>query len=126
MKKIDEIFELLDGVIPANAEQTIMFCEIEKSAYEIFYYSFYESGLLKHSSEIIDSGEIDASVVENGFDKIADFIRNSEPYNPEQRNVITVIIKGTSEKVEVKQYDKSVGLYKIKKDWKSSHIVILQ
>ena len=45
MKKIDEIFELLEGVIPTNAEQTIMFCEIEKSAYEIFYYSFYESGL---------------------------------------------------------------------------------
>lgn len=122
MRKLDEIFELLDGIIPATAEKTIMFCEVEKTAYEIFYYSFYEGDVLKHSSEIMDSGELDSSDVEKGFGRLADFIRNSEVYDSEHRNVITITIEGTSEKVEADQCDKSVGLYKIKKEWKSAHI----
>lgn len=122
MRKIEEIFELLDGIIPATAEKTIMFCEVEKTSYEIFYYSFYEGELLKHSSEIIDSGEIDPSVVEKGFGKIADFIRNSDSYDSRLRNVITIKVEGTTEKVETEKFDKSVGLYKIKKEWKSAHI----
>ena len=30
MKKLEEIFELLDGIIPANAEKTIMYCRSEE------------------------------------------------------------------------------------------------
>ena len=99
-----------------------MFCEVEKTSYEIYYYSFYEGELIKHSSEIIDFGELDPSAIENGFGKIADFIRNSDSYNSGLRNVITIKVEGTTEKVETKHYDKSVGLYKIKKDWKLTHI----
>lgn len=121
MRKLHEVFELLDGIIPTTAEKTIMFCEVEKTAYEIFYYSFYEGDLLKHSSEIIDSGEIDSFDVENRFGRIADFIRNSDSYDSEQRNVITITIEGTSEKVEAEHYDKGNGLYRIKKDWKEAH-----
>ena len=50
------------------------------------------------------------------------FIRDSEPYDAARRNVITIKIEGTSEEVEIKQYDKSIGLYKIKKEWKTTHI----
>ena len=122
MKKINEICGRLAGIIPEDAEKNILFCEVENTAYEIFYYSLYGDGRTKHSSEIIDEGNIDVSVVQKGFDNIAKFIRNSEVYNPEQRNVITVTINGSAKRVEVAQYDKSVGLYKIKKEWKLANI----
>lgn len=53
---------------------------------------------------------------------MADFIRNSETYDSDRRNVITITIEGTSKKVEADQFDKSVGLYKIKKQWILAHI----
>ena len=123
MKKIDEIFELFDGIIPVSAKKTIIFCEIEKTAYEIFYYSFSNDGTYRHSSEIVESGELDTLVVEKQFEKVAGFIRDSDSFDPNRRNVITITIEGTTEKVEVDQYDKNVGLYKIKKEWKSAHYV---
>lgn len=122
MKKLEEIFELLDGIIPANAEKTIMYCEIEKTAYEIFYYSYFVDGSCKHSSELIDAGILERSIVEKGFDKIAGFIRSSDSYDSECRNVITITIEGITEKIESEKYEKSVGLYKIKKEWKLAHI----
>lgn len=122
MKKLNEIFELLDGIIPQNAEKTIMFCEVEKTAYEIFYYTYYKDGSFKHSSEIVDNGELSSIIMEKGFEKIANFIRDSEQYDSACRNVITIIVKGTAETITSEKYEKSIGLHKIKKEWKSSHI----
>lgn len=124
MKKLEEIYELLDGIIPNEAEKTIVYCEVEKTAYEIFYYSFFEDGSCKHSTELMDGGVIAASVVEKGFDKLANYVRNSEYFDGDKRNVITLIVEGTSEKMEKNQYDKSNSLYKIKKEWKAAHGVV--
>lgn len=123
MKKLEEIFELLDGIIPKDAEKTIMYCEVENTAYEIFYFSYFEDGSCKHSSELIDAGLLDSFIIEKGFEKIADFIRRSETYDSERRNVITIVTEGTLEKIESEKYEKSVGLYKIKKDWKAVHLM---
>lgn len=122
MKKLEDAFELFDGVIPSNAEKTIIFCEVEKTAYEIFYYSFFQDGSCKHSSELIDAGEFNSADVENVFDKVAKYIRESEPFDTERRNVITITAEGSSEKVEIEKFEKKVGLYKIKKEWKAAHL----
>ena len=76
---------------------------------------------MKHSSEIIDSGELDSVVVEKRYDKIAEHIRKSESYDPECRNVITIVVERTSEIVHADKYEKSVGLYQIEKEWKKKY-----
>ncbi|MBO5632424.1 MAG: hypothetical protein J5965_25495, partial [Aeriscardovia sp.] len=100
MKKIEEIYELLEGIILNKAKKTVMYCEVEKTAYEIFYYSFFEDGSSKHSADLIDSGELNSLAVEKGFDKIADFVRDTDFFDEEKRNLITLIVEGTSEHME--------------------------
>ena len=119
---LSELTNIANDIIPKASNKTIIFCEIEKTSYEIFYYSFYSNGKIKHSSEIIDNDEIDSTVVDKVFNDIAKYIRKSEEFDPTKRNVITITINGKNSTIDVKQYDKSVGLYKIKKDWKNANI----
>lgn len=122
MKKLEDILVLLDGILPTDAKKTVVFCEVEKTAYEIFYYSYFADNSCKQCFELVDDGKIDARVLEAGFEKLAKSIRDCERFNPEGRNVVTISIEGTSEKVEMEKYDKSMGLYKIKKDWKAANL----
>lgn len=122
MKKVEDIFELLDGILPAAAKKTVIFCEVEKTAYEIFYYSYFADNTCKQCYELVDEGKIDAVMLDSGFEKIAKYIRECEGFNPDGRNVITISIEGISEKVKMDNYDKSIGLYKIKKDWKATNL----
>lgn len=122
MNNIEAIYELVDKILPAGSTKTIMFCEIEPKAYEIFYYSYFADNSCKQCYELVDENVIDGSTLDMGFEKIASIIRESDKYDPEKRNVITVTIEGTLEKIKVEQFDKSVGLYKIKKDWKAVNL----
>ena len=122
MKSLDHIFELMDGILLEDAEKTILFCEIEEKAYEMAYYSYFSDGSRKQCYELVDEDRINASVLEKGFDRIARFIRECEEYDQEKRNVITACMEGISEKVKMEQFEKSVGLYKIKKDWKLANL----
>ena len=56
------------------------------------------------------------------FEKMARFIRESDEFDSEKRNVITIKIEGTSENVAIEYFDKSVGLYKLKKEWKANNL----
>lgn len=122
MRNIEDIFEMLDEILPKNAKKTVLFCEVEKTAYEIFYYSYFADGSLKQCNELVDEGLLDSGLLEKGFEKIAKFIRDCDKYDPEKRNVITIKVEGTLEKVIAEQLDKSTGLYKIKKDWKATNL----
>lgn len=53
---------------------------------------------------------------------MARFIRESDEFDSEKRNVITIKIEGTSENVAIEYFDKSVGLYKLKKEWKANNL----
>lgn len=122
MKKIEDVFEILDEILPKNAINTILFCEVEKTAYEILYYSYFADGSCKQCNELVDEGVLNSEKLERGFEKIAVFIRDCNEYNSEKRNVVTIQVKGTSEKVFVEQFDKSTGLYRIKKEWKAVNL----
>lgn len=122
MKRLEDIFEVLDGILPSDAKKTVVFCEVEKNAYEIFYYSYFEDDSCKQCYELTDDGQIDAGVLDAGFEKMAKYIRDCEGFNPDGRNVVTISIEGTSEKAKMDNYDKSIGLYKIKKDWKATNL----
>lgn len=122
MKSLDDIFELLDGILPADAQKTVVFCEVEKTAYEMFYYSYFADDSCKQCYELADEGNVDTSALDAGFEKMSKFIKDCEGYNVDGRNVVTISIEGTSEKVKMESYDKSVGLYKIKKEWKSNNL----
>jgi hypothetical protein len=122
MKKTDNIFDLLDNILPGNIKKTVMFCEVEETAYEVFFYVYYADGSCKQCNELVDEGIIDSSALDTGFEKVANYIRNCDDFNAEARNVVTIKIEGTSETVKMDHYDKSMGLYKIKKDWKIANL----
>ena len=122
MKKIADIFELLDNVLPSDARRTVVFCEVEENAYEIFYYSYFSDDSCKQCYELEAEGKITSKTLENGFEKLASFIRDSSEYDPEKRNVITLLVNGSIEKSKIEQFDKNVSLYKIKKEWKSNNL----
>lgn len=122
MKELNDIFEIIDGIIPEDARKTVIFCEIEKTAYEIFYYSYFSDDTCKQSFELVDEGLIDSGELDSGFEKIAHFIRKTAEYQEDKRNVVSITIEGTSEKVDINYFDKSTGLYKIKKEWKTLNL----
>lgn len=122
MKNLDDIFELLDGIIPSDAKKNIIFCEVESKAYEIFYYSYYADEICKQCYELVDEDRLDVTVLERGFEKVAEFIRNCDKFDSEKRNVVTILIEGTIETAKFDQFDKSIGIYQIKKEWKTKYL----
>lgn len=122
MKNMDGILDMLDQLLPSDAKKTVIYCEIENNTYEMFYYSFFADGSCKQCYELEAEGRVDADVLKDGFENIAAFIRDSREYDAEKRNVVTVAVEGVSEKIKIDQYDKSVGLYKIKKEWKEKNL----
>lgn len=122
MKNLEDIFEILDGILPADAKKTVMFCEVEKTAYEVFYYSYFADGSCKQCHELAAEGRVDSNALDAGFEKAAKYIRECDAFKPDQRNVVTIVIEGASEKVKIDQFNKTAGLYKIKKDWKAANL----
>lgn len=119
MKTIEDIFELTDSILPADAKKTVFFCEVEEKAYEIFYYAYLSDGSRRQCYELAEEGRADEAALDAKFEEIARFIRQTDSYEPEKRNVVTLCIEGMNETVNVDHFDKSQGLYKIKKDWKA-------
>lgn len=122
MKNIGDVFEVVENVLPSDASKTIMYCEVENKSYEIFYYSYFGDDVCKQCYELESEGAITSEVLEKGFEKIATFIRDSKEYDAEKRNVVTILVDGINEDVKVEQFDKSIGLYKIKKEWKANNL----
>ena len=122
MKDIKDIFELIDGILYSKAKKTVFFCEVEESAYEIFYYVYFEDDSCKQCYELVEEGKVDEGILDAEFEKLAGFIRKTDVFDAGKRNVVTLFVEGMKESVSVDQFDKSVGLYNIKKDWKLKHI----
>lgn len=122
MKKIENILEILDNILPNKAKKTVIFCEVEQTAYEVFYYSYFTDMSCKQCYELVDEGIIDPNMLDAGFERMAKYVRECEEFSTDKRNVITIVVEGTSETVDIKQFDKTVGLYKIKKEWKLTNL----
>lgn len=122
MQKLNNIFETISESILKDFSKVIFFCEVEKKAYEIYYYAFDKTGEYKQCYELVDSDLVDSTILERMFEKMARFIRESDEFDSEKRNVITIKIEGTSENVAIEYFDKSVGLYKLKKEWKANNL----
>ena len=122
MKELEGVFDLLNSIIPNDAERTVFFCEVENNVYEIFYYTYYINGTCKQCFDLVDEDIIDDSELEKGFEKIAEFIRKTEAYDSNLRNVITISVGKKEKSVQIEKHDKSVGLYKIKKEWKEANL----
>lgn len=122
MKKIENILEILDNILPNKAKKTVIFCEVEQTAYEVFYYSYFADTSCKQCYELVDEGIIDSNVLDVGFERMAKYVRECEEFSADKRNVVTVVVESISENVNVKQFDKTVSLYKIKKEWKLTNL----
>lgn len=123
MNNLKDIFELTENILPPNYKKVIFFCEVEETAYEIFYYAYMNDDICKQCYEMAEEGIIDESVLDFGFDRLADFIRKCSSFDPISRNVITLIIDGINEEVNsIEKYNKKESLYKIKKDWKLKNL----
>ena len=122
MNSLENIVELLDSVLPSNSIKTVMFCEVEQKAYEIFYYSFFRDGTCKQCYDLASENVIEESMLDNVFERIAEYVRELEEYDSNVRNVVTIMIEGINEITCLKKYDKSIGLYSIKKEWKDKYL----
>lgn len=123
MKDIKDIFELTEGILLPKTKKTVFFCEVEEGAYEIFYYVWLKDGSCRQCYDLAEEGEVEEAILDETFEKIAGFIQKTGEYDPEKRNVVTLTVEGINERVSFDKYDKSVGLYKIKKDWKMKCIL---
>lgn len=112
--------KLLD-LVPKNAQKTIVFCEVEKTSYEFFFYSFFENGKWVQSNEMVDQEQIDEESFMEAIDQLVKEVRSLAQYNPEMRNIISGEIGDKTKIWSLEQTEKTVGLYKIKKEWKSKH-----
>ena len=56
-----------------------------------------KTGEYKQCYELVDSDLVDSTILERMFEKMARFIRESDEFDSEKRNVITIKIEGTSE-----------------------------
>ncbi len=113
--------ELLD-IIPKDSNRTVVFCEVEKNAYEVFFYSFFQDGKYLQSNELVDQDQIAASALEEAVEKLVEEVRLSSFYNSEKRNVVSANIEDNSMTWSLEQYEKTVGLYRIKKEWKTNKL----
>ena len=62
------------------------------------------------------------NVLDTTFRKMASFIRESDEYQSDKRNVITIIVDGKSKNVSLEVMGKKIGLYKIKKEWREKNL----
>ena len=122
MNKLEDIFELTNSIIPLETTKTVFFCEVEEAAHEIFYYSYLKDGSYKQCYELAEEETVNEMALDEVFDNMADFIRKCPEFDASKRNVVTLIIEGTNKKSIIEMFDKIVGLYKIKKEWKTNNI----
>lgn len=108
-------------IIPKKSVKTVVFCEVEKTAYEVFFYSLLEDGKWIQSNELVDQEQISEDSLAEAINQLVDEIRLSEHYSLEMRNIIS---GNLSEKTtwDLEQVEKTIGLYKIKKEWKAKYI----
>ena len=120
MKDIQNIVELIDPIIPKGTKKIVFFCEVEDNASESCYYLCNDEPVQCY--ELAESGEIDTVLLDETFKKLCDYIRQTDVYDQTKRNVITILVEGKSEKVCVEKYEKSIRLYKLKKEWKEKYL----
>lgn len=109
--------ELL-SLIPKESKKSVLYCEVEKSSYEAFFYSFYDDGKCIQSNELVDQGFINDYSLEEAVEKLVKEVRELSCFDSEKRNVVSAVIEGMTVTWELEQFEKTVGLYKIKKEWK--------
>lgn len=117
------IVEIAKTILPQNAKKVVFFCEIEENANECSYYFFDGQGNIKQCYELAEEGMIDSVLLDNTFEKIVEYLKNIDSFDFEKRNVVTIIIEENTEKIKIEKFDKSVGLYKLKKEWKLKYLV---
>ena len=122
MKRLEDIVEIVDQILPPETKKTIFFCEVEDRAYECSYYAYFADGSCKQCYQLAEEELVDPMELEECFKKMVDFIRETPEYKSEKRNVVTIIIDGSREKVDFQTFDKSLGLYKLKKEWKLKYL----
>lgn len=111
----------LVDLIPKNSQKTIIFCEVERTSYEVFFYSFLENGKWIQSNELVDQEQISEDSLMVAIEQLIDEVRSSSLYNPEMRNILSGEVDNKSNNWNLEQSEKTVGLYKIKKEWKAKY-----
>ena len=115
--KVNKLFD----IVPENSVKTVVFCEVEKTSYEAFFYSLFEDGKWIQSNELVDQGKINEDKLTEAIDQLVGEVRLLDHYNPEMRNVISGIL-AEEMSWNLVQIEKTTGLYKIKKEWKAKYM----
>lgn len=122
MNQLNDVSKYVDDLLTNDSESIVLFCEVEKTAYEVFFYATMKDGNQMHSSQVIESGIIGVETADRLSEQIAEFIRSCDVYDENMRNVVTITADADGKTVDFVKHAKDVGLYKIKKDWKSKYV----
>ncbi len=67
MNNIDTMIKAFSDIVAENSNKTVLFGEVEETAYEFFYYSFFPDRKCKYYEELVDEGILDSTKVESIF-----------------------------------------------------------
>lgn len=124
MKTESLIYDSLKRVIPENAQNTILFANISQTSYEIQFFSLLPgSNQFQQCFQLAENGELDEIELDSAFRKIAGNIRSDSRFKRDKVNIFTMVINKTGLKSGFEYYDKSAGIFQIKKRWKENYLV---
>lgn len=116
------VAEQITPLIPKKAILTVVYANVSDSSYTIEFWSQFDDGTMKQSNDMAERDLIDGFAMEKAFDVVANAIRSDSKYKSGQQNVYTFTIKGNSVNMSVDYFKSSDSAYRIKKDWKLSHV----
>lgn len=82
--------ELL-SLIPKESKKTVLYCEVEKSSYEVFFYSFYDDGKCIQSNELVDQGFINDYSLGEAVEKLVKEVCELSVLIQKKRNVVSAV-----------------------------------
>ncbi len=117
-----EIYSLLADIIPTNALEILLFCELEKTAYEMKFYVRFPDKSLKDCYTLAEQDMLNEEELNKIFYQIYRKLILTKEYVPMKRNVFTFRTDRTKFFLEVIHYEKNIGLYQIKQEWKNKYL----
>jgi hypothetical protein len=121
MKLEKLIYKKVKDIIPEGSEKTIFFVGIDKTSYEVFFYS-YINGKSYQCFDLAEQGKLDENDLDRVFAEVVILIKKSEFYNPSKKNIGTITLDEIGLELNMDYKEKDARWYRIKKDWERKNL----
>jgi hypothetical protein len=115
------IYEKIQNIIPDKSEKTVFFVGMDKSSYEVFFYTFID-GKSYQCFELAEQGVLDENKLDTVFAEIVNIVKKSKIYNSDKKNIATIILDKIRIKLNMDYEEMDARWYRIKKEWEKKNI----